>query len=65
DGAYNYVLMTVPALLHSADESWFEPLPMDDIEVDPVQLMPLPSEEQGEDIIEDTWGDLNKKSLLK
>ncbi|KAJ2862332.1 hypothetical protein GGH94_004342 [Coemansia aciculifera] len=50
DGVYNYVLMTVPALLHSADESWFEPLPMD---------------EQSEDIIEDTWGDLNKKSLLK
>ncbi|KAJ2470603.1 mitochondrial distribution and morphology [Coemansia sp. RSA 2322] len=65
DGVYNYVLMTLPALLHSTDESWFEPLPPNDIDVDAAQLMPLPGEDQNEDYFEDTWGDLNKKSLLK
>ncbi|KAJ2089198.1 mitochondrial distribution and morphology [Coemansia sp. RSA 986] len=64
DAIYNYALMTVPALLFSADLSWFEPLPTDDIEVDLAQVMPLPEEEEHE-VIEDTWGDLNKKRLLR
>ncbi|KAI9505462.1 N-acetyltransferase B complex non catalytic subunit-domain-containing protein [Coemansia spiralis] len=63
DGVYNYALMTVPELLFSADSSWFEPLPTDDIDVDLVHVMPLPDEEEHE-IFEDTWGDLNKKKLL-
>ncbi|KAJ2452386.1 hypothetical protein EV183_002966 [Coemansia sp. RSA 2336] len=65
DGHYNYALMTMPALLYSADSSWFAPLPTDDIDIDPAQLMPLPGEEAPEDFYQDTWAELNKKKLLE
>ncbi|KAJ2713750.1 hypothetical protein H4R19_002086, partial [Coemansia spiralis] len=65
DGNYSYALMTMPALLHSADATWFEPLPTDDIEVDLAQIMPLPDDDVYEGFHEDTWADLNKKDLLK
>ncbi|KAJ2082271.1 hypothetical protein H4R24_001717 [Coemansia sp. RSA 988] len=64
DGIYNYALMTTPALLYSADTTWFEPLPTDDIDIDPAQIMPLPEDEVFEGFFEDMWSDLNKKKLL-
>ncbi|KAJ2717909.1 hypothetical protein GGI07_005920, partial [Coemansia sp. Benny D115] len=64
DGVYNYALMTTQTLLHSADSSWFEPPPTDDIEIDATQTMPLPTEETYEGFFDDKFGDLNKKDLL-
>ncbi|KAJ2161777.1 mitochondrial distribution and morphology [Coemansia sp. RSA 552] len=64
DGHYNYTLMTTPALLYSADKSWFAPLPTDDVDVDLAQIMPLPGEDVFDGFYEEAWSDLNKKALL-